>query len=128
MVLIHLKKNTPPEQNKKSWLIRERHLPNALKTLSKLRPRNLKTRNTLQWRSTLEAYAYPVVGEKPISSITKVDVLAILEPIWLTKNETASRLRGRIEAIIDYAKAKEYLKAITLLHGKVCLSPAANAK
>jgi len=40
-----------------------------------------------------------------IGEITKVDLLAILEPIWLTKNETASCLRGRIEAIIDYAKA-----------------------
>jgi integrase len=76
-----------------------------------------------QWRSTLEAYAYPVVGEKPISSITKVDVLAILEPIWLTKNETASRLRGRIEAIIDYAKAKEYFEGDNPASWKGMLKP-----
>ncbi len=76
-----------------------------------------------QWRSTLEAYAYPVVGEKPISAITKVDVLAILEPIWLTKNETASRLRGRIEAIIDYAKAKEYFEGDNPASWKGMLKP-----
>ncbi|MCZ5018677.1 integrase, partial [Escherichia coli] len=63
-----------------------------------------------QWRSTLETYAYPFIGKKAVSEITKVDLLAILEPIWLTKNETASRLRGRIETVIDYAKAKEYFE------------------
>jgi hypothetical protein len=44
------------------------------------------------------------------AEITKADLLAILEPIWLTKNETTSRLRGRIAAIINYAKAKEYFE------------------
>ena len=67
-------------------------------------------KHVAQWRSTLETYAYPLIGQKVIGEITKVDLLAILEPIWLTKNETASRLRGRIEAIIDYAKAKEYFE------------------
>ncbi|MFJ0492289.1 site-specific integrase [Citrobacter werkmanii] len=61
-----------------------------------------------QWGSSLETYAYPVIGQKKVSEITKDDLLAILEPIWLTKNETASRVRGRIETILDYAKAKEY--------------------
>lgn len=70
-----------------------------------------------QWRSTLETYAYPVIGQKTISDISKADILAILEPIWLTKNETASRLRGRLEVVMDYAKAKEFF---TLQHGKAC--------
>lgn len=38
-----------------------------------------------QWRSTLETYAYPVIGQKTISDISKADILAILEPIWLTR-------------------------------------------
>ncbi|EAM8616017.1 DUF4102 domain-containing protein [Salmonella enterica] len=67
-------------------------------------------KHVAQWRSTLERYAYPVIGQKAVSEITKVDLLAILEPIWLTKNETASRVRGRIEAVMDYAKAKEYFE------------------
>src|SRR5262249_18452452 len=61
-----------------------------------------------QWKSTLETYAYPVIGDKPVSEITKADIVSILEPIWRTKHETASRLRGRIETVLDYAKAKDY--------------------
>ena len=61
-----------------------------------------------QWRSSLETYAYPYIGQRAVSEITKADLLSILEPIWLTKNETASRVRGRIETVLDYAKAKEY--------------------
>lgn len=57
--------------------------------------------------SSQETYAYPVIGQKKVSDITKSYLLAILEPIWLTKNETASRVRGRIETFLDYAKAKE---------------------
>lgn len=65
-------------------------------------------KHVAQWRSTLETYAYPFIGKKVVSEITKADLLDILEPIWLTKNETASRVRGRIETVLDYAKAKEY--------------------
>lgn len=61
-----------------------------------------------QWRSSLEAYAYPFIGQKKVREITREDLLTLLEPIWLTKNETASRVRGRIETVLDYAKAKEY--------------------
>ena len=59
-----------------------------------------------QWKSTLETYAFPVIGRLPMTEITKVHVISILEPIWDSKHETASRLRGRIERIIDYARAK----------------------
>lgn len=76
-----------------------------------------------QWRSTLETYAYPVIGQKRVSKITKADLLAILEPIWLTKNETASRVRGRIETVIDYAKAKEYFEGDNPAAWKGMLKP-----
>ncbi|SQC93857.1 Prophage CP4-57 integrase [Cedecea neteri] len=76
-----------------------------------------------QWRSTLETYAYPVIGQKAVSEITRADLLTILEPIWLTKNETASRLRGRIETIIDYAKAREYFEGDNPAAWKGMLKP-----
>jgi integrase len=56
-----------------------------------------------QWRSTLDTYASPVLGQKRVRDITLQDVLRVLEPIWQTKTETASRLRGRIEAVLSWA-------------------------
>ncbi|MGO3344146.1 MAG: tyrosine-type recombinase/integrase [Marinomonas sp.] len=61
-----------------------------------------------QWRSSLENYAFPVIGHLSVNQINKTHILEVLQPIWLEKNETASRLRGRIETILDYAKAKEF--------------------
>src|SRR5262249_43468733 len=58
-----------------------------------------------QWRSTLATYASSL-RDRPIDEITTEDVLAVLRPIWLTKSETASRVRGRIEKVLDAAKAK----------------------
>ena len=59
-----------------------------------------------QWKATLAAYAYPYLGEIPIADIATDDVLAVLQPLWASKPETASRLRGRIEAVFDYAAAR----------------------
>jgi integrase len=56
-----------------------------------------------QWSSTLATYVYPQIGSLPIQAINVAMVLDIIRPIWLDKTETASRVRGRIEAIIDYA-------------------------
>jgi integrase len=58
-----------------------------------------------QWVTTLRDYCLPV-REKPVSAIGTDDVLEILKPIWQTKAETASRLRGRIERVLDMAKAR----------------------
>ena len=58
-----------------------------------------------QWRASLETYAYPVFGDKPVASIDKPMVLKVLEPIWTTKTPTASRVRNRIENVLDWAKA-----------------------
>ncbi|WP_425044652.1 tyrosine-type recombinase/integrase [Primorskyibacter sp. S87] len=57
-----------------------------------------------QWRSTLTTYAFPVIGDKGVASIAVEDILAVLRPIWTTKNETASRVRQRIEAVLDWSK------------------------
>lgn len=63
--------------------------------------RNEKHRK--QWRSTLDSYAAPVLGSKPVQEVAVRDVLRVLEPIWRDKTETASRLRGRIEAVLSWA-------------------------
>jgi integrase len=60
-----------------------------------------------QWKMTLETYAAPLRG-KPVDTITTEDVLSVLKPIWTAKAETASRLRGRIEKVLDAAKAKGF--------------------
>jgi integrase len=60
-----------------------------------------------QWKSSLETYAAPLRG-KPVDHIATDDVLAVLKPIWATKAETASRVRGRIEKVLDAAKAKGF--------------------
>jgi integrase len=56
-----------------------------------------------QWTASLEAYAYPKIGTTAVSAITVDDIMGILNPIWATKTETASRVRGRIESILGYA-------------------------
>lgn len=61
-----------------------------------------------QWRSSLEAYVYPMIGDKPISEVAYADVTAILEPIWYTKTETASRVRSRLEMILGWAAHRKY--------------------
>lgn len=61
-----------------------------------------------QWRSTLEMYAYPVVGGLPVSAMDTALVLKVIEPIWKTKAETASRVRGRIETILSWATVRGY--------------------
>ncbi len=61
-------------------------------------------KHAAQWSATLETYAYPTLGDLPVSAIDTTLVLDVLRPIWQTKTETASRLRGRIEVILDAAK------------------------
>lgn len=61
-----------------------------------------------QWVSTLKSYARPKIGNKPIDEINTQDVLEILTPIWTKKNETAKRVQGRVENILDYAAAHGY--------------------
>ena len=63
-------------------------------------------KHAAQWTSTLETYVYPICGHMVTSDINTATVLRVLEPIWVEKTETASRLRGRIEAVLDYATAK----------------------
>lgn len=68
--------------------------------------RNPKHRQ--QWRNTLNTYVYPVIGDLPVAEVATAHVLQIIEPIWREKAETASRVRGRIETVLDAAKARGY--------------------
>jgi integrase len=68
--------------------------------------RNPKHRS--QWRNTLETYAHPHFGDISVGAVGTEHVLTALEPIWRTKPETASRVRGRIESVIDYATARDW--------------------
>jgi integrase len=68
--------------------------------------RNAKHRQ--QWENTLTMYASPIIGTLPVGAVDVALVLKILEPLWSTKPETASRLRGRIEVILDWAKARGF--------------------
>lgn len=61
-----------------------------------------------QWTNTLTTYAYPTLGKLLVSDIDTALVMKCLQPIWTTKTETASRLRGRIEAVLDYATALKH--------------------
>ena len=58
-----------------------------------------------QWINTLTDYAFPMIGQKPVDRVTTADALAILEPIWLTKAETARRVRQRLYTVLDWARA-----------------------
>ena len=68
--------------------------------------RNVK--HAAQWTASLERDAYPIMDALPVSEIDTAVVLKVLEPIWSAKRETANRLRGRIESILDWAKAREF--------------------
>lgn len=61
-----------------------------------------------QWENTLATYAYPHMGKLPVGDIDLPHVLACLEPIWREKTETATRVRGRIESVLDWATVRKY--------------------
>ena len=65
-------------------------------------------KHAAQWPATLTSYAYPVFGELPVQSVDVALVVKVVEPIWTEKPQTASRVRGRIEAVIDWATARGY--------------------
>ena len=79
----------------------------ALKDIARVKKwRNEKSE--AQWRSSLSSYVYPVIGDLSVGEIDRTDVLAVLMPIWETKNETASRVRMRLESVINWAIRHNY--------------------
>lgn len=65
-------------------------------------------KHAAQWTATLETYAYPVIGALHVQDVHDSHILKILEPIWQTKTETATRVRGRMENVLDWATARKY--------------------
>ncbi len=63
-------------------------------------------KHAAQWTATLETYAFPTIGSLPVANVGTDDVVGCLLPIWSTKSETAARVRGRIESVLDYATAR----------------------
>jgi|GEM_PF-2352129 len=60
-------------------------------------------KNAAQWRTTIETYAWPSIGKVPVDRVDRSMVLAIVEPLWGVKTETANRVRARIAAVLDWA-------------------------
>ena len=76
---------------------------------SRVRNQNGKTKkHASQWTSTLETYAFPSIGDINVKNIEVSDIHNLLSKIWTEKTETANRLRGRIESVLDYATALKY--------------------
>lgn len=67
-------------------------------------------KHSLQNISTLEQYAFPIIGDLPVQECTTEVVAKVLKPIWATKTETASRVRGRMERVFNYAKSLGHFK------------------
>lgn len=95
-------------------LIKEKLLTNAMTfkdyALELIEAKRTEWRNAKhaqQWENTLEQFAYPKIGAKLPADVTLADVKAVLMPLWTTKTETAVRLRGRIEQVLDYAAVHE---------------------
>lgn len=65
-------------------------------------------KHAAQWGATLRTYVHPIIGALPVQAVDTGLVTQILEPIWFTKPETAGRVRGRIEAVLDWAKARKH--------------------
>jgi integrase len=65
-------------------------------------------KHAVQWRASLKNYASPIIGHLPVQSIDTKLVMAVLQPIWHSKTETASRVRSRMELILAWAKVRGY--------------------
>ena len=87
------------------------------------RPEWSNQKHASQWKNTLRDHAFPFIGDMPVDRIGRTDILACLNPIWVTKNETASRLRARIEIIWNWAKAHGYVHGDNPAQWKGALQP-----
>lgn len=75
----------------------------ARHVIAKKQVESRSPKHSRQWATTLQTYAYPVLGALPVSAIELAHVLAVLEPIWQEKTETATRVRQRIETVLAWA-------------------------
>ena len=84
----------------------------AIDYIETMKPKWRNEKHADQWVSTVKTYAFPVIGDLPLDEIDTTHILQILQPIWLTKSETASRLRGRIERILSASITRKYRTSV----------------
>jgi len=63
-------------------------------------------KHAAQWTATLKAYVYPIMGKVAVRDVSTDLIVAVLQPLWTTKPETASRVRGRVESVLDFARVR----------------------
>jgi integrase len=85
----------------------------AAEVLETLKPGWRNAKHAHQWLRTLETFAFPIIGDKPVDAIDTQDLLAILQPIWLSRHETARRVRQRLAAVLDYGFSQGWRPAET---------------
>lgn len=93
----------------------------ALELIESKRPGWRNVKHAQQWANSLGQYAFPVLGDRPVASIVIDDVIAVLRPLWNQKSETASRLRSRIEAVLDFGYLHEGIDKSNPARWKGCL-------
>ena len=106
LVLVNQDPATAIPKRKKEVPVTFRNV--AFDYISKMSPSWKNKKHQQQWGNTLDQYVFPVMGELHPSEIKLVHILKILEPIWLLKPETAKRVQGRIERILDMAYVMGY--------------------
>lgn len=74
-------------------------------------------KHAAQWLSTQETYVFPFIGRLPVSAISSADVLRVLQPIWIDKEETARRVKQRMGTVFDWAKASGYRDGASAIEG-----------
>ena len=78
----------------------------AARVIELRRPTWSNAKHATQWESTLATYVHPVIGRKTVDAVTPADAMEVLSPIWTSKPETASRVRQRMETVMDWAVAQ----------------------
>ena len=99
--LLHLGKDPIAEKHKRQRALTFQEAVDEYLAVKLAEFRNEKHRK--QWRSTIDNYAIPVLGQRPLETISVYDVMYVLKPIWESKTETATRLRQRLEAVFSWA-------------------------
>lgn len=100
--------NTEPEEEKSAETFGEM-FPVILDAIAKLRMWK-NDRSYKQWNQSITDYAMPFLKDKPVAEVTRQDVIAVLEPIWYTKSETASRVQQRLEEVFNWCITRELRK------------------
>ena len=109
-----IREGRDPIAKKRQAAEEQRRLPTptfahvAQSVIALRRPTWSNAKHAVQWENTLATYVHPALGKMLASDITSADVLKVLTPIWTTKSETASRVRQRIETVLDWAIAQGY--------------------